>query len=127
MKRYSPDCSMHMSHEMAFMRETPDGEYVEYQDHLALKTQRDILAARVSELELVLQMLPQAAIEGGWSAKGISEYAKSLETKLATSVKLPEAFYPDGDMDYPLVVNLDEVINAIYTAGFKCEVSEQCY
>ncbi len=54
MKRFTPDCSMHMSHEMAFMRETPDGAYMEYQDHLAVKTQRDNLAARVTELELLV-------------------------------------------------------------------------
>ncbi|CUZ12846.1 Uncharacterised protein [Serratia marcescens] len=82
MKRFTPDCSIHMSHEMAFMRETPDGAYMEYQDHLAVKTQRDNLAARVSELELVLQGLSQAAIDGGWTAKGISEYASKLEKQV---------------------------------------------
>lgn len=81
-KRYTPDCSMHMSHEMAFMRETPEGGYVEYQDHLAVKTQRDNLAARVTELELVLQGLPQAAIDGGWTAKGISGYVSKLEKQV---------------------------------------------
>ncbi|BEM40700.1 hypothetical protein K1Y37_15285 [Serratia marcescens] len=51
MKRFTPDCSMHMSHEIAFMRETPDGAYMEYQDHLPVKAQRDNLAIRVTELE----------------------------------------------------------------------------
>ncbi|WP_407321795.1 hypothetical protein [Dickeya ananatis] len=31
-KRFVPDCSIHMSHEMAFMREAPDGKYVEFSD-----------------------------------------------------------------------------------------------
>ncbi|MBH1918475.1 hypothetical protein I5T95_23690 [Serratia marcescens] len=84
MKRFTPDCSMHMSHEMAFMRETPDGAYMEYQDHLAVKTQRDNFAARVTELELVIQGLSQAAIDGGWTAKGISEYASKLEKQVKT-------------------------------------------
>ncbi|ATN93615.1 hypothetical protein VW6B_11 [Pseudomonas phage VW-6B] len=82
MKHYSPDCSMHMSHEIAYMRETPDGGYVEYQDHTAVKTQRDNLAARVTELELVLQGLPQEALDGGWTAKGISEYVQKIEKRL---------------------------------------------
>ncbi|CAB1206719.1 hypothetical protein FB6_0025 [Serratia marcescens] len=83
MKRYTPDCSMHMSHEIAYMRETPEGGYVEYQDHLAVKTQRDNLATRVTKLELVLQGLPQEALDGGWTAKGICcEYASKLETQV---------------------------------------------
>lgn len=32
MKRYTPDCSIHMSHEMAFMRENPNGDYVKCAD-----------------------------------------------------------------------------------------------
>lgn len=57
MKRYTPDCSMHMAHEIAFMRETPEGGYVEYQDHAAVKKQRDNLAIRVTELERVVDDL----------------------------------------------------------------------
>lgn len=82
MKRYTPDCSMHVSHEMAFMRETSDGAYIEYQDHIAVKTQRDSLADRVTELELVLQGVPQSAIDGGWKAKGISDHASKLEKQV---------------------------------------------
>lgn len=82
MKRYTPDCSVHMSHEFAFMRETPLGGYVEYQDLAAVKAQRDNLAIRVTELELVLQGLPQAAIDGGWTAKGISTYVQKIEKQV---------------------------------------------
>lgn len=82
MKRYTPDCSMHMSHEIAFMRETSDGSYVEYQDHVAVKVQRDNLAIRLTKLELVLQGLPQAAIDGGWTAKGISTYVQKIEKQV---------------------------------------------
>ena len=118
MKRYSPDCSMHMSHEMAFMRETPDGAYVEYQDHLAVKTQRDNLAARVTELELVLQGLPQVAVDGGWTAKGISDYARLLETKLAVPVRLPTVYLvSDGKLSGKMI-KVDEAVEAIQTAGF---------
>ncbi|QHA85574.1 hypothetical protein [Serratia rhizosphaerae] len=35
-KRYTPDCSIHMNHEMAFMRELAGGEYVKYSDHQQL-------------------------------------------------------------------------------------------
>ncbi|RBP64885.1 MULTISPECIES: hypothetical protein [Brenneria] len=45
--------------------------------------QRDDALQRVAQLEQVLDGLPQDAIAGGWTAKGISEYAKNLEEKLA--------------------------------------------
>ncbi|OJH82255.1 EaD family phage protein [Serratia marcescens] len=44
-----------------------------------------------------------------------------LRAKLATPVRLPGSFYPDGDIDLPLVVELDEAVEAIRAAGFKIE------
>lgn len=38
---------------------------------------------RLAELERVVAGLPQEAIDGGWTAKGISDHAKSLEARLA--------------------------------------------
>ncbi|MEV9348384.1 hypothetical protein AB0175_24930, partial [Klebsiella pneumoniae] len=108
-----------------FMRETPDGEYVEYQDHLALKTQRDILAARVSELELVLQMLPQVAVDGGWTAKGISDYARLLEDRLAVPVRLPTVYLvSDGKLSGKMI-KADEAVEAIQAAGFTVVRDDQ--
>ncbi|CUZ01612.1 MULTISPECIES: hypothetical protein [Serratia] len=118
MKRFTPDCSMHMSHEMAFMRETPDGAYMEYQDHLAVKTQRDNLAARVTELELVLQGLPQAAIDGSWTAKGISDYAQLLEARLAVPVRLPTVYLVSDGKLSDKMIKADEAVEAIQAAGF---------
>ena len=37
------------------------------------------------------------------------------------TVKLPEAFYPDGDIDCPLVVNLDDVKEILTTTGVNWE------
>ncbi|WP_155004059.1 ead/Ea22-like family protein [Klebsiella grimontii] len=37
------------------------------------------------------------------------------------TVKLPEAFYPDGDIDCPLVVNLDDVKEILTTTGINWE------
>lgn len=125
MKRFTPDCSMHMSHEMAFMRETPDGAYMEYQDHLAVKTQRDNLAARVTELELVLQGLPQVAVDGGWTAKGISDYARLLEDRLAVPVRLPTVYLvSDGKLSGKMI-KADEAVEAIQTAGFTVVRDDQ--
>lgn len=45
--------------------------------------------------------------------------------RLATPVRLPGSFYPDGDIDFPLVVELDEAVEAIRTAGFNVERDEQ--
>lgn len=39
--------------------------------------------ARISEFERILDGLPQDAIDGGWTARGISAYAKQLETRVA--------------------------------------------
>ena len=37
------------------------------------------------------------------------------------TVVLPEAFYPDGDIDCPLVVNLDDVKEMLTTTGINWE------
>ncbi|HAU4402092.1 TPA: hypothetical protein ACNH4I_003301 [Serratia marcescens] len=153
MKRYTPDCSMHMSHEMAFMRETPDGAYMEYQDHLPVKTQRDNLAIRVTELEQLINeyfykfqkaqdankhllimnerdkteiaTLTVQLASAETSLKEMTTFRDNsvkkiveLRTKLSTPVQLPGSFYPDGDIDCPLVVELDEAIESIRAAGF---------
>lgn len=47
-KRYNPDCSIHMNHEVAFMRELAGGEYVKYSDHQQLL---DALAAENAALK----------------------------------------------------------------------------
>lgn len=39
-------------------------------------------AAKIAELERILDGLPQDAIDGGWTARGISAYAKQLEEKI---------------------------------------------
>ncbi|MFM0058507.1 hypothetical protein PQR64_23075 [Paraburkholderia phytofirmans] len=39
--------------------------------------------ARIAEFERILDGLPQEAIDGGWTARGISAYAKQLETRVA--------------------------------------------
>jgi hypothetical protein len=51
MKRYNPDCSIHMSHEMAFMRETPTGDFVKCSDAnhvlIALRERLEAMPTRV--------------------------------------------------------------------------------
>lgn len=39
--------------------------------------------ARIAQFERVLEGLPQDAIDGGWTARSISAYAKQLETRVA--------------------------------------------
>ncbi|HBW7292480.1 TPA: hypothetical protein MFC62_003431 [Klebsiella pneumoniae] len=48
----------------------------------------------------------------------LGKYARELESR---TVKLPEAFYPDGDIDCPLVVELDDVKEMLSAAGIKVE------
>lgn len=39
--------------------------------------------SRIAEFERILDGLPQDAIDGGWTARGISAYAKHLESRVA--------------------------------------------
>jgi len=89
-----------------------------------LRVELEAKDKRIAELEQILDGVTPVMIAGGWTAKGISDYAKSLESKLATPVRLPGSFYPDGDIDLPLVVELDEAVEAIRTAGFTVEGNE---
>lgn len=38
---------------------------------------------RIAEFERILEGLPQDAIDGGWTARGISGYAKQIESRIA--------------------------------------------
>ncbi|WP_454889502.1 hypothetical protein [Serratia quinivorans] len=49
---------------------------------------------RIAELERITEGVDQLAIDGGWTARGMSEYAKSLESKLATPVRLSDTTHP---------------------------------
>ncbi|WP_413503887.1 hypothetical protein [Serratia grimesii] len=57
-KRYNPDFSLSTSHELAWMRETPEGGYVDYRDYASLfaeleavKAKCDALAVENAELQ----------------------------------------------------------------------------
>ena len=56
-KRYIPDCSIHSSNEIAFMRETTKGTHVDYSDYQALLVVNDIAKARIFVLEEERQLL----------------------------------------------------------------------
>ncbi|HEI9849567.1 TPA: hypothetical protein SLN67_002602 [Serratia marcescens] len=56
-KRFNPDFSLSISHELAYMRETPEGGYVEHGDYATLfseleivKADRDALAVENAEM-----------------------------------------------------------------------------
>lgn len=44
-KRFNPDFSLSISHELAYMRETPEGGYVDYRDYASLFSQFEALKA----------------------------------------------------------------------------------
>ncbi|CAI2539466.1 Uncharacterised protein [Serratia proteamaculans] len=52
---------------------------------------------RIAELERLIEGVTQEAIAGGWTAKGISDYAMSLEAKLATPARLPDELAGIGE------------------------------
>lgn len=66
---------------------------------LALLAELEARDKRIAELERILDGVTPVMIAGGWTAKGISDYAKSLEEKLATPVRLP-----DSDIDSALIM-----------------------
>lgn len=45
LKRYTPDGSIHMSHEFSFMRETPEGGYVAHGDYATLFSELELVKA----------------------------------------------------------------------------------
>ncbi|ENM4575327.1 ead/Ea22-like family protein [Enterobacter hormaechei] len=62
----------------------------------------------------------------GWTeAHGQEARAEAAEKRIAeleakkVKIKLPESFYPDGDIDCPLVINEYQIIEAIVAAGCK--------
>jgi len=44
-KRYNPDFSLSISHELAYMRETPEGGYVAHGDYATLFSELELVKA----------------------------------------------------------------------------------
>lgn len=68
-KRFNPDFSLSISHELAYMRETPEGGYVEHGDYATLfselelvKADRDALAVENAELIEALRCIYTTAL-----------------------------------------------------------------
>jgi hypothetical protein len=47
-----------------------------------LTVELEAASTRIAEFERILDGLPQDAIDGGWTARGISAYAKKLEGQI---------------------------------------------
>lgn len=108
-----------------------------------------LIIKRAGEMERILEGVTPEMIAGGWTAKGISDYAKSLEAKLsemttfrdnavkknerrweellelraklATPVRLPTT---SGRLGVAYTRVIPEVIEAIRAAGFNVEGDE---
>lgn len=76
------------------------------------------LKQRAEEMERILEGITPEMIAGGWTAKGISDYAKSLEAKLATPVRLQSPWVDKVGNRWLLEGTTADVIRA---AGFKIE------
>lgn len=74
---------------------------------------------RIAELERILDGVTPVMIAGGWTAKGISDYAKSLEAKLATPVRLQSPWVDKAGNRWLLEGTTADVIRA---AGFAVTV-----
>ncbi|HFD7119999.1 TPA: hypothetical protein ACF3P8_002616 [Serratia marcescens] len=83
------------------------------------------LKQRAEEMERILEGITPEMIAGGWTAKGISDYAKSLEAKLATPVRLKKVdssnvpFAGDG-----FNAAVDYCADRVRAAGFTVEGDE---
>lgn len=103
------------------------GKHIIKTEKLLRGTEESLIAAvdRTSELERITEGVDQLAIDGGWTARGMSEYAKSLETRnaeleqrLQQPIKLPD---PDtNDYGYKSI-GFDEVVAGLKEQGFKVE------
>lgn len=55
-KRFNPDFSLSISHELAYMRETPEGGYVAHGDYATLFSELEVVKAERDALERQLSM-----------------------------------------------------------------------
>lgn len=112
---------------------------VHYKFILSLLAEREADKALISESVVLFETLSQRIAEleqrhcGGalmereqhhvGVVNKLLERITELEARTLT-VKLPEPFYPDGDIDCPLVVELDDVKSACAAAGITLVVGE---
>ncbi|MFW6832307.1 hypothetical protein ACM7SY_03005, partial [Enterobacter hormaechei] len=91
-------------HELAkaISNDTPLIEIAKMVSNLA--TQLDVQIARSHQLSIALEAAEKRTAE--------------LEAK-KVKIKLPESFYPDGDIDCPLVINEYQIVEAIVAADCK--------
>ncbi|WP_312740507.1 hypothetical protein [Cedecea neteri] len=84
---------------------------------------RDTSLALISALEQAQQYAKQRDTENQDLMLTIGRLRVEREQLEGSplAVKLPERFYPDGDIEVPEVMNADEVIEAIRAAGGKVE------
>lgn len=118
-----------VTEEREFWRERVDGAEKEREEfRRRFNLERSCLEdadKRIAELEAELSEM--TTFRDNAVKKNERRWGELLElrAKLATPVRLPGSFYPDGDIECPLVVELDEVIGSIRAAGFTVERNEQ--
>lgn len=92
-----------------------------------------LIIKRAEEMERILEGITPEMIAGGWTAKGISDYAKSLEAKLATPVQLQNcdfesvaimAHWCTDEQLEAWVKGVEHAKKQIRAAGFKVEGDE---
>ncbi|CAI2515882.1 hypothetical protein [Serratia ficaria] len=121
-KRYNPDSSVSISHEHAWMRETPEGGYVAHGDYATLfselevvKADRDALADRADALavengELKSAVTAKAYIDfiesNGWNAG-----AKTINGKFAGFMD------PEVDFGSMVFAHAKKLIDAVETSA----------
>ncbi|MEL5710165.1 hypothetical protein [Serratia bockelmannii] len=97
-KRFNPDFSLSISHELAYMRETPEGGYVEHGDYAtlfseleALKAERDAQQKRADALAVenaaMREALGSIRIYSSDTLSGPSEYTLDMVEWLREGIR----------------------------------------
>ncbi|HHT0431180.1 TPA: ead/Ea22-like family protein [Raoultella ornithinolytica] len=80
-----------------------------------------VIVAQVEALEKAQQYSKERDAENQDLMLTVGRLRVEREELESRTVKLPEAFYPDGDIDCPLAVNVDDVKDVLTAAGIKWE------
>lgn len=87
-KRFNPDFSLSISHELAYMRETPEGGYVAHGDYATLFSELELVRAERDRLQQLNEQTLQVKLQMAATIKEQSERADALLAEGAVMLKL---------------------------------------
>ncbi|MDU3303608.1 MAG: ead/Ea22-like family protein [Enterobacter ludwigii] len=91
----------------------------------AKETEAEWMRKRIEELAKAREVSEEERVKWFQMAQKKGDDLDAAEKRIAeleakqVKIKLPESFYPDGDIESPLVINEYQIIEAIVAAGCK--------